>query len=99
MASKDALKILALPHVHHPHLTRTVHALAGMRSMTREKAIDALETMRVPLGISDLDMEMCQPEAAVNLPFSPRANVQQNSFHEAVSRHLTVMLGLGHERP
>lgn len=90
--SPDALKILALPHAHHPQLSRLIGRMAETRTMTLEKAHIVLGATCAELGLTELDIEMCQPSASTSVAFIATKTNDGDAHQESVLQHVRSML-------
>lgn len=94
--SKDALKIMALPHAHHPLLADIVRELAATPSMTLQKASSVLDIATKHCRIHALDLEMCQPGQSVRVPFAvPPPPDGRSTFQAAIEGHVQRILNGG----
>jgi hypothetical protein len=94
-SSPDAAAILALPHRHHPRLCAAVEALAECEEASLAFSERVLASAMLGAGITELDVEMCQPDAAVFVPFVPFApsSPAQSPHDDMVRAHLGNILG------
>jgi hypothetical protein len=91
--SPDAEAILALPHRHHPRLKATVEALAECEEASLASAERILAAAMLGAGITELDVEMSQPEAATSVPFAPSSSSPHSVHEDLVAHHLHNILG------
>jgi len=90
--SPEAAAILALPHRHHPQLAAAVQALAECDEASLASSERILAAAMGGAGITELDLEMCQPEAATAVPFAPASSSSASPHEEAVRHHLSIIL-------
>lgn len=95
--SPDHDAILALPHRHHPMLTRAVETLAAHPKITLGDAHQVLDGVCAECQIDQLQIEMCQPGVNVAVPFAKATSTDPaDGFQASVSRHLRQILGVSH---
>lgn len=84
MQSPDANKILNLAVAQHPRLRPLALELAANPKVRFDYAVYELAMHMHKLGLNSLDIEMCQPEAMVRVPFETHQKPEQNSFVTAI---------------
>jgi hypothetical protein len=90
--SPDAAAILALPHRHHPRLAAAVEALAECEEASLAFSERVIAAAMLDAGITELDVEMCQPDAAAFVPFGPSSASPNSAHDEMVAHHLHTIL-------
>ena len=71
----------------HPKLTRLCEMLASTSKVTEAEAVEIVEAAMTDVGITALDIEMCQPGAEARVPFAPMASTTAGGDHEDRIRH------------